>query len=1048
MGSGSPNSRRGSGLRVETSLVQAARADIERKRPRKRQPENEFVGGPSKELVLWLIGAYGIGLLLVALLAPLSEKAAAQMLVLWQVQTAVAVIAPPLLLLVVEFARSDERPGLRRAEVLRGQSGLLPTAGFALAGVVLDGVASALPASLWGFYLGLSYLFVTLLFVIWTYVEVLRLVFEARRVRLVANQLVKADIASSVRKAAERRLAKSRLEAFLAEIGAELWYFGTEVDPVYLRVHVPLVSDGTVRITDVNPRRLVAVLERLPRRALDAESAKPSRAQAEGPASERHQSTPIRLSRTFGDPVGPDAPLVVSFSREFFGLEDDQIADLSQDLKQAFRTTRDTDYEAENLRLKAHLEHLRDRTLECLGAGLARQAEDQLEDYRGVLESFLEERSAYAAAFGEQLVPSNRLWLRSDWDELKWLREDLRSFMYQATSSSNAESTIALLGFVQYLAVSAIRPAGSALPDFDSFRQLVMNIPAICSMPDRHGAAQHSLIVNHAALLLTELGLHWIEPRLKEAATAEEGRMVERCWLALLAAFSSCLKTAFDAGHVRDFETFADALAGMAEQAGMREPWLDDEEQRPLGFPDIAGMRARMLVAKDLAFAGLDAWILSRYVDGYLSSDSLVRWRSLVPRASSVPSSWSVALQAVEVQNSPGDPFGWGWWEANVRPGRIHVHAVRFGSLILQAWCLNTLELLDEMVPEVRSQQVVDPVRELPFWTEPQGDLSVALNQFERLRAYWAPHFGSGVAELAGTLRSLLDESAAKQKRQEDDTVINAPLSGIRIAELHERIVTGWLRNATLRLLIRGELQAALESGAAEDGQGLWIDQLDRKEPYIDQPLGGATYFEWGDRYGRSMAVGENRKVVAAIARSDLIPHSVASPGDRGLGAVKAAIERRRSEGRGVVVVAVGLADVMMALNQTAGYARDAGPDGRLGFLDEAPVYHVLAETPAWVLVGDIRRLGKWMQYPPDRRDGDFVLGGVLGVSVETFDDASAGALLAAQPDLFSSKPDLLPEEKTREVLKSVRLRANERFEFEVVNPSEAEVIELPASHE
>ncbi|MGH3054620.1 MAG: hypothetical protein ACRDL7_06535, partial [Gaiellaceae bacterium] len=151
------------------------------------------------------------------------------------------------------------------------------------------------------------------------------------------------------------------------------------------------------------------------------------------------------------------------------------------------------------------------------------------------------------------------------------------------------------------------------------------------------------------------------------------------------------------------------------------------------------------------------------------------------------------------------------------------------------------------------------------------------------------------------------------------------------------------------------------------------------------------------------------------------------------------------------VIIIVGVDPAVWNLRRSEDFQWAAIPQDTApapdGLFRGHPVYQVHEVNKASILVADLRETGVWHQYRPDVPADGQLLEDTLLFELQSFDEASAEALLVEAPDTYRFTDDgqarRTHDEQIDLILQSVRLRILEKLRYEVRDPDAGRVIDV-----
>jgi hypothetical protein len=146
--------------------------------------------------------------------------------VLWTVQAAVAGIALPVLVFIIELAKDDRTTGERTAEILIRHTWVFPIMGFSLLGLPLFGVIAGWFQSGFAYEAAFTIHAMTVTLVVLAYWRALSVLFDRQSLRKKSIDLLVERVNSSLDQRVERRIGSRILVDTASALGLDYRMFG------------------------------------------------------------------------------------------------------------------------------------------------------------------------------------------------------------------------------------------------------------------------------------------------------------------------------------------------------------------------------------------------------------------------------------------------------------------------------------------------------------------------------------------------------------------------------------------------------------------------------------------------------------------------------------------------------------------------------------------------------------------------------------------------------------------------------------------------------
>lgn len=239
---------------------------------------------------------------------------------MWQVQAAIAGVAVPLLVFLIQSAKDQGGAATHTHDVLVRNSLIFPLVVYSLMGTLEIGIAVlSFPRGAVALVDFILILLPTVGFAVFAYLTVLRLLFAPARLRSEGMKVVRERMAKSLDASIDIRVGNNLLFACLRDVGVDYWPFSSSRDEadeyVTLRAHRAGV------ISDLHLGKLIALIESLPPKS--DERAGVVGVTESTSSSVREVSTPdqeaVWLLKKYGQRIGSKDLAIVRIRRSSFG---------------------------------------------------------------------------------------------------------------------------------------------------------------------------------------------------------------------------------------------------------------------------------------------------------------------------------------------------------------------------------------------------------------------------------------------------------------------------------------------------------------------------------------------------------------------------------------------------------------------------------------------------------------------------------------------------------------------------------------------------------
>lgn len=699
--------------------------------------------------------------------------------------------------------------------------------------------------------------------------------------------------------------------------------------------------------------------------------------------------------------------------------------------------------------LRIELDHLRDNLTEALKLGRTGVVLDGLDMYEELVSTFIAKLKLYGSRYDRTRALQELAAFPGDtWSEIQWITDDFRELLDTALATNDSRLAAHILYFPIRLAAVALRER-----DYYVFHQFGRWTPYYYrSALDLPESDFQSFVIDRSTRHLEELSQYIVLPELRRASSQLEADQIIEFADAIVLIFNQLLKTAYDEHRLNDFKEFAQALRSLFSEPGGESPryqiehlrWrlehdpLNESERQDIQLDlHVQQALARLDRRKDLLFFGLSAWVVHRYDASQRDVTTFEQWWAPIRSAADLADLWLVYLESLD--HHVQQDMGWHWWALDEHPNRGRHVAVSIGldAYLHLAFSITALELLAQLQPQAREQLPLSLSPELMYLAE--GDESPLRNTLLRIgqeSGKWTPILGDAGMAMIPVLTQMLRSAVSRQKAENAHQLIAAPLWPLKVQDVKEHVLREWHQQAYMRSLVRrfGEYQHTTES-AKKNLFG--VNTLDLKEIYVEHSRVSSS--DWGEEYGRSLARGENEAVLSRLLAA--IPSLAKSPvtGTAIVERATQAVTQLQNDGYDPILILLNSWFAPYLFEKSPDFTRQLESDQPklLGYFLKQPVFSVRSSGKPFLLAVDLRRVGVWRQFTPERvfEEEEYLADG-LSFMVKPYDEAAVQELLTKRPELWRGadgqpRPE---EEVVSELLQRVHVRIVEQFDFQITD--------------
>lgn len=560
-----------------------------------------------------------------------------------------------------------------------------------------------------------------------------------------------------------------------------------------------------------------------------------------------------------------------------------------------------------------------------------------------------------------------------------------------------------------------------------------------------HGHTNRSFIVDRSWRYIREFIDYRITGRLRNDVTslAELSRLGDYVILAIR-IFNKLLKAAVEARDKESFEEFGrqlDRLLGFYRPEGMitdyavlevrlaNEELREDEEQqlqeRLNRYEALDKIREQTEHVRKLIWFGISGWLVREISQGGRQQSTLAEmFNSARSHFSNLQELSSLFLAARE---SDEIPLGWDNWVLSELPER-EVHWIDTDSWLQMFYCIQGLRLTPNNIGDDGTPIVSD--RQVQFMLE---RLEETCEQLSEDQEQWQGIVSDQDLERIANFMELHRRTASIARDEQEQWLIEQPISQNKWQTFQERFQQGWRENVVIRALVEkyGTIEDRTNEPPPEGMQAFGINILDDKGAYVEG--WHASYFDWGERYGRSMANGEDSHAISQI--SDALSHTRKVNENEVVNEMIRAVETLKTQGYDPNIILVSSPKWTLEYRKVAEieefephWSQDCEPLDVPGFEGRFQSIPIVGHTAvSGGLVVDLSTLGRWIQYQVTSAASEILDFRISEINVE-----EAERRLEDRPELLEDFGVETREEGLRRLQQKVHLQVLERFEYYV----------------
>lgn len=971
-------------------------------------------------------------------------------LTMWQVQGAIAAVALPLLIAVIEFSKDPRQTATRRPEALIQETWVFPIIACALAGTARLGIDIAwfLEESVFWADFGLVFIG-TICLTIFAYTRMLSILLSPLKMKKSSMAVIRSKMNAQLDTTIEQRVANNMLLRKLRELGLELWPFLPEPDEE--EHYLVLRSSVLGTICDIDLGKLEIFVNRLPWK----ESRLPSLFGAEAELEkekgkdfrEQFSKQYIWWMRQYGKQITKQNNGLVRLDKSMFDIRSHKA--LETQLEQLIRVTQ----EDRGNELRLELSYIRDSLMDSIRDCKTGAVQEGLQMYEELITAFLDKLQQWESTYKKEQAIRESTSLEGGWFEIRWISDDLQEIIDMAMRIEYINVIREVLYFPIHLASLAF-----SRRDYYIFHQFLSWVPYYYIMALRlRDVTVKNFTIGRCSMYLAETLRYHVIPSIERSMTEteiEDGKDFAR---GIILIFNRLLKCAYDEKELEHFRAFLDTVHSVFEsyfrhnqdyeivslELRLKDPALTgalrDSRQRQLSLKKKHVSSAKLLRETiEIMFFGLNAWVLHEYAEGKLTLDTFKKWDEVFPKPANLKGSWSAFSRAAT--NVDEEDYGWSFWESKEQSPSAAVAGVttfrgRFDEHLQMLFCMRCLELIKRMDEQQLANAMIPPSSEIVSLAENENSsLKRILAQMEKERSKWTPIVGEDGLKMIPALRNALDRAIQVQEAANISFLKAAEISVERVETVKREIVDTWKNNAEFREIVQryGDYEFI---DRPPDGKVFFgFNQFQRKDIYVagtDVAVEGC-----GSQFGRGLASWEDESFVAKVISSVEELDKMVADQDPVQIITEALDKLERAKYKPVIVILNSWSSFAVVEKSESFHKKEnQSGQGLVGYFRNRPLFHLHYRGEPFIIIIDLKKFGLWRQFKPLQLFGEEeYISDELTFCVRPFTEKSAKNAVQQNPKLLLDKDgNERPEAQViSELQLQIHFRLLEQYELEI----------------
>ncbi len=583
----------------------------------------------------------------------------------------------------------------------------------------------------------------------------------------------------------------------------------------------------------------------------------------------------IYILKRYGEYIPPtsiftdDSKIVFALPKEF-ALTDSITKYVKGVIPHIFRFSKDR---PSSETFRKEMKGIKDRVINAIKSTALGTVEELKQSYLDLAEIFLETINQYGGGYSAEQARKERGNFFEGWNEIRWLRQDIRELMQIASDSDNQDIISDIIFLPTAIAIRALHVKDHFLfQEFLSFNSYIYYLAS--SKPD---SQIKSFMIERCWRHLKEISDLYIEPKIKDrdhSVTKEDMVQYKEFSLYIFKLFQTLIKASFDKRDFKSFEIFLTQFSGLYKRIDNEYPdsnhlkssleYITEPVQKEKVELQIEALVIKeeaveriSLAKKQVVFA-----LASKIFDHYKEDPSDLSVKKFFDFISSNINLSIEELTKVfdSARNFTSEDY-WGWddWET-IADGEVHTIDVH--SKFAYFYCVKLLGLLKNMTDAQISQLDMPYSRDLAFLAESRADnntLVSKLNQIKENPQNWLFVIDQQSIDKIDKSVELLQIIKQKQEAKEKEYLKTVEIDPDKLIEFKDKVLNGFNVSTKVRALVK-EYDIYFDKTAEESISGIssyGYNQIDEKAAFVKDWY--VHYGGWGEQYGTGMANSEDQ---------------------------------------------------------------------------------------------------------------------------------------------------------------------------------------------
>lgn len=566
----------------------------------------------------------------------------------------------------------------------------------------------------------------------------------------------------------------------------------------------------------------------------------------------------VYLLKRYGELLPPDSiftedsKAILAIPKEF-ASEKKFVSELQQWVPHIFKFDMAS---SSSERFRRELQAIKDELAAAIRSESLGAIEGLRENYKELAEVFLEKIHEYGGGFSPEQAKKERTSLSGGWDEVRWLRTDLRELLSIAAASNNRDVIRDIASLPIAIAIRAVQAKDHLL--FQEFLDLSTLIYHLSLEKSGDQKSVKDFMAERSWRYIKDITMFYIEPLFgedEEVGIPERLNDAKDFAIYSLRTFQFLLKAAFDKKDFDNFSVMIDQYMNLYKNLDTKLNRLTADEKKD----EVKIAVEEVYLAKQQVLFGLSAKILDKYFQR--RDDELLK-QFFDKISHKLPTKPQRLTKVYDSSRSHGTRDGWGWddWEV-IADGEAHFIDVE--SKLDRLYAVQMLKQLATLQDDAIQRIELRHNRQMVFTID--GPLTQLLQSIQSNPETWSFLLHEDARNKIENLTKLLASVKEKQEKEEEEMLKSVQIDPEKLAEFKKEIQDHFEKDGCLRVIAHKlDFYENLTTIRGDEDAPSWgYNQIIEKAGFIKD--WHIHYVGRGEVFGGGMAHSEDRAAFDAM---------------------------------------------------------------------------------------------------------------------------------------------------------------------------------------